>query len=316
MAGTRHNGKEVRTLTKQIAPKPAQAEEAALLTDRAAVRRAFHGAASAYDAAAVLQREIADRMLERLDLVKLTPSRMLDAGSGTGYAGPRLKERFKGGRLIELDIALGMLQAARSKSPLLSRFLGRSNDSVCADLEAIPLQNDSVELVWSNLAIQWLNEPDRAFREFHRILKPEGLLMFSTFGPDTLLELRQAFAAADNTPHVNRFIDMHDLGDALSRCGYAAPVMDMEKIVMTYDDVKAIMHDLKAIGATYAASGRRRGLLGKTAWARVIAAYEQQRRAGKLPASYEVIYGHAWKPSPKPVTKDGSQVISFRPRAL
>jgi len=174
VVGARHDGKEMRVLSKDIPSKPLTTDEAALLTDRAAVRRAFHGAANAYDAAAVVQREIADRMLERLDLVKLMPSRMLDAGSGTGYAGPKLRERFKSGRLIELDIALGMLQAARDKSSFMSRLLGRNSDSVCADLEAIPLQSASVELVWSNLAIQWLNEPDRAFKEFHRILKPKG----------------------------------------------------------------------------------------------------------------------------------------------
>ncbi|HEY9103620.1 malonyl-ACP O-methyltransferase BioC [Chitinimonas sp.] len=283
-------------------------------TDKTQVRRAFERSAQSYDAAAVLQREVADRMLERLDLVKLAPQRMLDAGSGTGYAGPRLRARYKDARLIELDLALNMLQVAAGKVGLLDKVFTRRNWQVCADLEALPLADNSQELVWSSLAIQWLNEPDRAFREFHRVLRPEGLLMFSSFGPDTLLELKQAFAAVDDKPHVNRFIDMHDLGDALSHAGFSAPVMDMEKIVLTYGDVKAVMRDLKAIGAHNVALGRNRGLMGKQAFQRACDAYEKLRRDGRLPATYEVVYGHAWKPMPKPQLPDGRQVIEFRAR--
>ncbi|GAB3242695.1 malonyl-ACP O-methyltransferase [Chitinimonas naiadis] len=284
-------------------------------TDKSQVRRAFERSAHSYDAAAVLQREVADRMLERLDLVKLAPNRVLDAGSGTGYAGPRLRSRYKDARLIELDLAQAMLQVAASKLGILDKVFARRNWQVCADLESLPLANESVELVWSSLAIQWLNEPDRAFREFHRVLKPEGLLMFSSFGPDTLLELKHAFATVDKRPHVNRFIDMHDLGDALSHAGFSAPVMDMEKFVLTYDDVKSVMRDLKAIGAHNVAVGRSRGLMGKETFQRACDAYEKLRKEGKLPATYEVVYGHAWKPQPKPQLADGRQVIEFRPRS-
>ncbi|QNM96098.1 malonyl-ACP O-methyltransferase BioC [Chitinimonas koreensis] len=286
----------------------------AFYTDKRQVRRAFDRAAASYDGAAVLQREVADRMLERLELVKLEPGRMLDAGCGTGYAGPKLRTRFPDARLVELDLALSMLKLAAGKVGLLGRVLGRGNWQVCADLESLPLADGSLGLLWSSLAIQWLNEPDRAFREFHRVLRPEGLLMFSTFGPDTLMELRGAFAAADDKPHVNRFIDMHDLGDALSHAGFSAPVMDMEKIVLTYADVRDVMRDLKAIGAHNVAVGRGRGLMGKQAFARAEAAYEKLRRDGRLPATYEVVYGHAWKPAPKPGFADGRQVIEFRPR--
>ncbi|WP_308418553.1 methyltransferase domain-containing protein [Chitinimonas arctica] len=217
--------------------------------------------------------------------------------------------------MLELDLALSMLRVAAGKVGLLGRVFGKANWQVCADLETLPLADASVELVWSSLAIQWLNEPDRAFREFHRVLQPEGLLMFSTFGPDTLLELKQSFGQADQRPHVNRFIDMHDLGDALSHAGFSAPVMDMEKIVLTYADVKAVMRDLKAIGAHNVAVGRGRGLFGKAAFARACDAYEHLRRDGKLPATYEVVYGHAWKPQPQPQQlADGRQIIEFRPR--
>jgi malonyl-CoA O-methyltransferase len=282
--------------------------------ERAAIRRSFDAAAERYDAAAVLQREVADRMAERLQLVRLQATRLLDAGSGTGYAATALKQRFPDARLIELDLALGMLQVSAAKTGRVARWLGRANWQICADIEAMPLASASVDLVWSNLTIQWLDTPDAAFAEFHRVLRPEGLLMFSTLGPDTLMEMRAAFAAADGAPHVNRFIDMHDLGDALTRTGFAAPVMDMEKIVLTYADMKAALRDLKAIGAHSAASGRPRGLFGKAAFARAEAAYERFRRDGRLPATFEVVYGHAWKPAPKPQRPDGTQVIEFRPR--
>lgn len=283
-------------------------------TDKAHVRRSFDRAARTYDGAAVLQREVADRMLGRLDLVKLQPNRILDAGSGTGEVAARLRDRYRDARLIELDLALSMLQVAAGKQGMLQRLFGRKSWQVCADFESIPLASGSVELVCSNLAIQWLNEPDAAFREFHRVLAPDGLLMFSTFGPDTLMELRQAFASADDRPHVNRFIDMHDLGDALGQAGFAAPVMDMEKIVLTYDDMRGVMRDLKAIGAHNVAQGRGRGLMGKAAFARAQAAYDKLRREGRLPATYEVVYGHAWKPQPKPQLPGGAQPIAFHPR--
>ncbi|WP_269532815.1 malonyl-ACP O-methyltransferase BioC [Chitinimonas sp. BJYL2] len=283
-------------------------------SDKAQVRRSFERAAQSYDGAAVLQREVADRMLSRLDLVKLAPARVLDAGSGTGYAAPLLGRRYPSAQLIEFDLALAMLKVSAGKRGWLDRLRGRAPLQLCGDLEALPLASGSIDLLWSNLAIQWLNEPDTAFAECHRVLKPEGLLMFSTFGPDTLIELRRAFAEADARPHVNRFIDMHDLGDALARAGFAAPVMDMERIVLTYDDVKSVMRDLKAIGAHSAAVGRPRGLLGKQAFQRMCDTYEQLRSAGRLPATYEIVYGHAWKPQPRPQREDGRQVIEFRPR--
>ncbi|MBV8657462.1 MAG: malonyl-ACP O-methyltransferase BioC [Burkholderiales bacterium] len=284
-------------------------------TDKAQVRRSFDRAAATYDGAAVLQREVADRMLERLDLVKLAPTHVLDAGSGTGYVSSRLRERYPDTRLIELDLAMGMLKASAAKAGWLGKLFGKRNWQVCADLESLPVADGALDMVCSSLAIQWLNEPDAAFAEFHRVLRPEGLLMFTTFGPDTLAELRQAFARADDRPHVNQFIDMHDLGDALTRAGFASPVMDMEKIVLTYDDIKAVMRDLKAIGAHNVALGRGKGLLGKSAFQRAEAMYEQLRRDGRLPATFEVVYGHAWKPTPKPGRADGSQVIEFRPRS-
>jgi malonyl-CoA O-methyltransferase len=169
-----------------------------------------------------------------------------------------------------------------------------------------------MDLVWSNLAIQWCNDLDQAFGEMARVLRPEGLLMFSTFGPDTLKELREASAADPSHVHVSRFIDMHDIGDALVRAGFSAPVMDVEHFVLTYDDVLGVMRDLKAIGARNAAQGRPRGLEGKGFLARLTERYERFREQGKLPATFEVVYGHAWKSeSAASVLPDGASVIKL-----
>lgn len=279
------------------------------LIDKQQMRRAFSRAAADYDTAAVLQREVCTRMLERLDYIKLQPTRVLDAGSGTGRGAGQLAQRYPAAQMIALDIAIGMLQAARGRSGWWRKLFGGAMQmQVCGDVEALPLAANSVEMVWSNLALQWCNDLPAAFVELHRVLKVDGLLMFSTFGPDTLKELRQAFNGVDQHNHLNRFTDMHDIGDMLTHSGFAEPVMDMEYITLTYDDVRGVLYDLKRIGAHNATAGRGQGLMGKNAWARLAENYERLRRDGKLPATYEVVYGHAWKPQPR-VTRDGASII-------
>ena len=287
--------------------------------EKAAIRESFDKAAASYDAAAVLQREVVERLFERLSLIHLQPQVILDAGSGTGAATSVLKTRFRDAQYIELDLALNMLKTARAKTRGLKKWLSLfdSNKSlaVCADIEHIPLADESVDLIWSSLTIQWCHTPDATFQEFARVLKPGGVVIFSTLGPDTLKELRAAFAGVDGYEHVNQFIDMHDLGDALVKHGLTMPVMDMEYITMTYPNVKAVMHDLKHIGANNKMNGRRNGLLGKEAWQKIQAQYEAFRREQVLPCTYEVVYGHAWKPSTKTKSmSDGRQIIEFRPR--
>ena len=270
------------------------------LIDKREVRRAFSRAAGGYDAAAVVQREVCKRMLEHLDYVRLQPQRILDAGSGTGWGGRQISERYPQAEIVALDIAMGMLEAAKGTSSWWRKLFGGSRQRfVCADIEAMPLASQSVEMVWSNLALQWCNELPQTFRELHRVLRPEGLLMFSTFGPDTLKELRVAFDSVDDFSHVNRFVDMHDIGDMLVAAGFADPVMEMEKLTLTYDDIRAVMQDLRSIGAHNATAGRASGMMGKARWARIAQNYETLRRDGKLPATFEVIYGHAWKVLPK-----------------
>ena len=277
--------------------------------DKRAVRLAFSRAASQYDAAAVLQREVCQRMLDRLDWVKLQPGQVLDVGCGTGWGTRQLAARYPAAQVLALDIAYGMLQQARGESGGWKKwFSARRQAYLCADVEALPLAAGSAELIWSNLALQWCNDLPATFRELQRTLKVDGLLMFSTFGPDTLKELRAAFQGVDGHNHVSRFADMHDIGDMLVEAGFAEPVMDMEVLTLTYADVRAVMQDLKSIGAHNATAGRGSGLMGKSAWQQVIANYESFRRDGKLPASFEIIYGHAWRAQPKKIA-DGRAII-------
>jgi malonyl-CoA O-methyltransferase len=279
------------------------------LIDKRQVRRAFSRAAGSYDAAAVLQREVCSRMLERLKYIKLQPSRILDAGSGTGWGTRQLTQRYPDAQVVALDIAIGMLHAARGRSGWWQKLFGGAKQlQVCADIEALPVAANSVDMIWSNLALQWCNDLPETFTELHRVLKTEGLLMFSTFGPDTLKELRQAFSGVDEHNHLNRFADMHDIGDMLVHSGFAEPVMDMEMLTLTYDDVRGVLQDLKSIGAHNTTAGRGQGLMGKNAWSRLVENYERLRSNGKLPATFEVVYGHAWKPQPR-TTRDGAAII-------
>jgi malonyl-CoA O-methyltransferase len=294
--------------------------------DPRSMRRAFERAAATYDASAVLQREVGQRMAERLALVKLQPAVILDAGCGTGDGLSELSTRYPEAFVLGLDIAYGMLDNARrrtaaaiaAKRSLLGRWLGPRAKSgvepalVCGDACRLPVAAGSVDLVWSNLTLQWINDAAVAFDEFNRVLRVGGLLMFTTFGPDTLKELRAAFAGIDGSTHVSRFIDMHDLGDMLVQAGFADPVMDMEKLTLTYDDATAMMRELKAIGAHNATIGRPRGLTGRARWQRVLNALEAFRRDGRLPATYEVVYGHAWRPEPR-FAADGRAIVRFEP---
>jgi malonyl-CoA O-methyltransferase len=281
--------------------------------DRQALRRSFERAAATYDAAAVLQNEVCERMLARLEYVRHQPTVILDAGCGTGNALLPLARRYSAARIIALDLALQMAVRARARVPRWRRLLGTAPLPVCADFERLPLANGSCGLVWSNLALQWVSDVGSTFGELHRVLAPGGLLMFSTFGPDTLKELRAAYAGVDRHVHVNRFIDMHDLGDALVLRGFADPVMDMEQITLTYATMRELTRDLRAIGARNLMRGRPTGLSGKHMLAAVERQYETLRRDRRLPATFEVVYGHAWKPQPR-LGPSGRPVIDIKPR--
>ncbi|RTZ60454.1 MAG: malonyl-[acyl-carrier protein] O-methyltransferase BioC [Gammaproteobacteria bacterium] len=256
--------------------------------DRTAVRHSFERAAATYDSAAVLQRKVADELLARLDLMTLEPQRILDLGCGTGYCARALQKRYGKARVFGLDLAHGMACVAKKRAGWLSH-----QHFACGDAETLPFASDSFDLVVSSLALQWC-QPDPAFTEMARVLKPGGVLLFASFGPDTLMELRQAWKAVDDGTHVHDFIDMHDLGDAMLRAGLTDPVVDMDKLVLVYPDVAGLLRDLKDIGASNAAETRPRTLTGRERFSRLLAAYEMFRNEqGRLPATYEVVYGHA-----------------------
>jgi len=276
--------------------------------DKARVRASFDRAAKSYDAAAVLQKLVREEMLSRLDLVSLKPESILDAGCGTGHASKALMLKYPKAQVVSLDLAMGMLHKTQlintSFTQRIKQGFGLNKQHLlCADIEQLPLADASLDMVWSNLAIQWCNDLDAAFTDIHRVLRTDGLLIFSTLGPDTLKELRAASSMDREHVHVSRFIDMHDIGDALVRAGFSAPVLDVERITLTYNDVMAVMRDLKSIGAHNAADGRSRSLQGRGFLKQLTANYERYRKDGKLPATFEVVYGHAWKPVARPKTK-------------
>ena len=288
--------------------------------DRRQVRRAFSRAAPGYDEEAFVAREVMGRMAERLDYVRLEPTRVVDLGCGTGAAQPLLKQRFPQAQYLGLDASLPMLNAAQAKLGLapgrlrLPSWLGGSSRShpqlVAADATALPLPQGSCSLLWSNLLLHWLDDPLPALKEMHRVLEVGGLLMFATLGPDTLKELRSAFS--DGYAHAQRFIDMHDWGDMLVGCGFADPVMDMEMLTLTYPDFDALVRELKATGDTCAMHARRPGLMGKGVWEAARQAFDAKRKDGRASVTLEVVYGHAWKAQPK-TTADGRAVIRFDP---
>jgi malonyl-CoA O-methyltransferase len=263
---------------------------AAYALDTRYVRRSFDRAARTYDDAAVLQTQVCGNLLARLEWMVLAPRVVVDAGAGTGHASRALIRRYPKAWVIALDSSAHMLHAARRQQPWLRRFA-----RVCADAERLPLADGSVDLILSNLMLQWC-DPTQVFAEFRRVLAPHGLLTFTTLGPDTLRELRSAWAEVDSHTHVHQFIDMHDIGDALVRGGFASPVLDVERYTLTYSDVHRIAADLKATGGHNATSGRPKGLTGRRQFTALQAAYEAFRQDGRLPATYEVIFGHAWTP--------------------
>ncbi len=259
--------------------------------DKRQMQRAFDRAAASYDAAAELQYEIGGRLIERMDFIRLKPRRILDLGAGTGMFSAALMKRYRGTDVVALDIAPAMLRRVQRRGGWLRKPL-----CVCADGERLPFADDSFDFIFSNLMLQWCSDLEATFAELRRVLAPGGLLMFTTFGPDTLMELRASWEAVDGYTHVNHFIDLHDIGDSLVRTQWAEPVMDSERITVTYRELGRLMQDLKQIGAHNVTRGRPRGLTGRRRWQQFAAAYESQREDGVLPASYEVVYGHAWSP--------------------
>jgi malonyl-CoA O-methyltransferase len=266
------------------------------------IRSAFDRAAGGYEKSAVLQREVTSRLIERLDYIKIKPRRVLDLGAGTGTGTRALRKAYPAAGIVALDCASGMLRQLEVNEGLLERWRGRTL-TVCADAHELPFADHSFELVFSSLTLQWCEQPMRVFQEIFRVLKPGGALVFSSLGPDTLRELRDSWAAVDTGTHVNKFIDMHLVGDMLVETGFADPVMDMEHITLTYQDVTALLRDIKRIGANTvldpAGAALGRGLTGKGRLAAMQQAYAACCTAeGRYPATYEIVYGLAWGRDP------------------
>ncbi len=289
--------------------------------DRAQRRVAFERAAATYDRAAQLQRDIGQQLVERLDLVRdFVPATVLDAGCGTGFCTRLLVRRYRRAAVIGLDLAEAMVRRARQRTPAWRRLLGGGGGRpayLAGDMERLPLAAGSVELIVSNLALQWC-DPRSALAEFRRVLAPGGLLAFTSFGPDTLKELRAAWRTVDDRAHVHTFLDMHDLGDRVLEAGFADAVMDVERLTVYYPEVPALLRELKGLGAHNIAAGRARGLTGKRHFARFRAAYEAMAKDGRIPASFEVIFGHAWAPlkrgAPRRAGGEEWRPIAIHPR--
>jgi malonyl-CoA O-methyltransferase len=291
--------------------------------DSRLVRRLFNNVERVRESA-FLRREIAQRMHERLALVKIRPARLLDAGCGEGADLAQLHALYPESDILGIDGSEALLRTARghqasavnSVNRLLARLLPSKRTDrpaggailINGAFDRLPLQSNSVDLIWSNLALHWHPQPDRVFVEWRRLLRVDGLLMFSCFGPDTFREVVSAFSVIDAAPHVLPFVDMHDFGDMLVNAGFATPVMDMEKITVTYASVDKLLADVRAFGGNPLTT-RRRGLTGRQDWKKVIDAFEQQRREdGKIPLTFEIVYGHAFRPVPK-TTSSGESII-------
>ena len=290
--------------------------------DTRQVRRAFSRSAQGYDAVAGLQRLAETRLLESLDylddpaLARKPPQRVLDLGCGTGHASALLQQRWPKAEILSFDLALPMLRQARHATKPAGRWLSnpfaRTPLQVCADARQLPLADASIDVIFSNLCLQWVEDLGAVLNGFRRVLKPQGLLLFSTFGPETLWELRDAFAQADQAPHVSPFVDTAGIGDALINAGFFQPVVDRDEEVTRYPDLPALMHELRALGATNALASRRHTLTGRGRFAAAAAAYDAHRTNAGLPATWEIISAMAWAPEHgAPIREDGVDLVSI-----
>ncbi len=276
--------------------------------DTRQVRRAFSRSAQGYEAAAALQREVESRLLESLDYLEdRQPQTVVDLGCGPGHASAAMRKRWPKARVLALDIAMPMLREAKKRSGWLRPF-----DRVCADARALPLADASVDVLFSNLCVQWIDDLPALFAELRRVLKPGARLLVSSFGPETLIELRAAFAQADAAPHVSPFASIAQFGDAMVQAGFRDPVLDRDLFVPGYSDLAALMRELRALGATNALRTRRHTLTGRARFAAAAAAYETERRDDDLlPATWEVLYAQAWAPPPgAPIRVGGHDVVA------
>lgn len=273
---------------------------------RQAVRRHFSRAAATYLEAAALQKEVEARLLEQSEYLEIPPQRVLDLGAGPGRASGILKRRWPKAEVVAMDLSLPMLRQVSKQT----RFW-RPVKRVCADAMQLPFPDRCFDLVFSSLCLQWAHPLPQALREIRRVLKPGGMLVFSTFGPDTLMELRETYLACGLEPAVSPFAAIQQVGDALQGAGFARNVLDRETYTLDYPDLQALMRELQAIGATDARTGRARGLMGKARWRALDAAYP--RRDGRAVSSWEVIAAMAFRPEHDPPPREDGIVARIAP---
>jgi malonyl-CoA O-methyltransferase len=248
------------------------------------VAASFSRAASGYDSVARLQRDVGVQLLDHLDGWPREPQRILDLGCGTGHFCPHLRGRFPGAQYVGLDLASGMVDFARSHSPV-------DCDWLVADAESLPLASASVDLVFSSMAVQWCSRPDHLFAELARVLRPGGWCVFTSLGPGTLCELRAAWATVDEHQHVNNFLPAATLAAAAERIPGVTLHLSSRAMRMEYARVRELLDELKTLGAHNMNRSRPVGLTGRRALQGMLQAYEARRSGGILPATYEVIFG-------------------------
>ena len=265
------------------------------LPDKLWVGRSFSRAAAGYDRVAALQRQVGEGLLARLAEATFEPLSILDLGAGTGYCTERLAKRFPDAGLLALDIALGMLKAFDQRAGLQQKAL-----RVCGDTETLPLRDGSADLVFSNLVLQWCPDLSAVLREFKRVLRPGGMILFSTFGEATLCELREAWAEADNKhTHVNAFMSQVAIEEALTKAHFTDFSVESERSVVTYSSVDAILRELKYLGAHNVTLNRPRHLTGKGVFRKMMEAYAASMMPGTVEASFEIVYGQVRLAGPR-----------------
>lgn len=275
--------------------------------DRRSVRRRFDRRAASYAAASRLELEIGQRMLERLEYLRVSPRRILDAGAGVSREARALKRRYASATIVAVDHSIGLLRAARHHRGFFRRLAGDAAPvAACADLEKLPFADATFDFVWSNMAMHWLDEPLTALRELARVVSPDAPLLVSTLGPDSLAELR-AVAGPDR---VHAFMDMHDLGDRMVAAGFSAPVVDTERLTITYPGVDALLSELRDTGQTSSLANRLRGLSGAGFMSRLRGMPRDS--SGRVAVTFEIVYALAWRAAA--ARTDGRSVIRFDPR--
>lgn len=274
------------------------------MTNTIEISKAFDRVAKQYEKVAIIQQEIGQRLFERLDYLKITPNRVLDLGCGVGQFSQALKKRYPKAQIVGVDLSLQMLSMSKSKQRWRSKWA-----LVGGDIAELPFANESFDLVFSNQAIHWVDKTDKLFSELHRIMAVNGCLMFSTLGPDTFKELAAAFKTIDDYAHVNAFQDMHDIGDCLLREHFIDPVMDMEFLTVLYDSVPVLLQSLKNQGVRNINPKRKQGLSGRHLLEKISHVYQKSEQNGKVPLTYEVVYGHAWRGENKAKTVGGETFV-------